>query len=31
VALEHLLAIKRAGADFVLTYFTRDVAELLTS
>jgi porphobilinogen synthase len=29
VALEHLLAIKRAGADFVLTYFTRDVAELL--
>jgi porphobilinogen synthase len=29
VALEHLLAIKRAGADFVLTYFTHDVAELL--
>jgi porphobilinogen synthase len=29
VALEHLLAIKRAGADFVLTYFARDVAELL--
>ena len=28
VALEHLLAIKRAGADFVLTYFARDVAEL---
>ncbi|MDQ1519756.1 MAG: porphobilinogen synthase [Actinomycetota bacterium] len=31
VALEHLLAIKRAGADFVLTYFAREVAELLTS
>jgi porphobilinogen synthase len=31
VALEHLLAIKRAGADFVLTYFARDVAELLHS
>jgi porphobilinogen synthase len=29
VALEHLLAIKRAGADFMLTYFARDVAELL--
>ena len=29
VAIEHLLAIKRAGADFVLTYFARDVAELL--
>ena len=29
VALEHLLAIKRAGADFVLTYFAREVAELL--
>jgi porphobilinogen synthase len=29
VALEHLLSIKRAGADFVLTYFTHDVAELL--
>ena len=29
VALEHLLAIKRAGADFVLTYFARDVAERL--
>jgi len=28
-ALEHLLAIKRAGADIVLTYFARDVAELL--
>jgi len=29
VALEHLLAIKRAGADFVLTYFARDLAERL--
>jgi porphobilinogen synthase len=29
VALEHLLAIKRAGADFVLTYFAREVAERL--
>ena len=25
-ALEHLLAIKRAGADFVLTYLAREVA-----
>jgi porphobilinogen synthase len=31
VALEHTLAIKRAGADFVLTYFARDLAELLDS
>ena len=29
VALEHLGAIKRAGADFVLTYFAREVAERL--
>ncbi|HUF84442.1 MAG TPA: porphobilinogen synthase [Acidimicrobiia bacterium] len=29
VAREHLLAIKRAGADFVLTYFAREVAERL--
>ena len=29
VALEHLLAIKRAGADIMLTYFAREVAELL--
>jgi porphobilinogen synthase len=29
VALEHLTAIKRAGADFVLTYFARELAELL--
>jgi porphobilinogen synthase len=27
VALEHLTAIKRAGADLILTYFARDVAE----
>lgn len=31
VALEHLLAIKRAGADTVLTYFAREVAEYLTA
>src|SRR6185312_9765320 len=29
VAFEHLLAIKRAGADAILTYFARDVAEWL--
>ncbi len=29
VALEHLLSIKRAGADFVLTYFAREAAERL--
>ena len=29
VALEQLTAIRRAGADFVLTYFARDVAEEL--
>lgn len=29
VAMEHLLAIKRAGADMILTYFARDVAEWL--
>ncbi|MTA93457.1 MAG: hypothetical protein F2545_03755, partial [Actinobacteria bacterium] len=27
VALEHLTAIKRAGADIILTYFTRWFAE----
>ncbi len=27
VALEHLLAIKRAGADIVLTYFAKEVAK----
>ncbi|HVF74191.1 MAG TPA: porphobilinogen synthase [Acidimicrobiales bacterium] len=29
VALEHLTAVKRAGADIILTYFTREVAETL--
>jgi porphobilinogen synthase len=29
VAWEHVLAIKRAGADFVLTYFARELAERL--
>jgi porphobilinogen synthase len=29
VALEHLMAIKRAGADIILTYLAREVAELL--
>ena len=27
VALEHLTAIKRAGADVILTYFSRELAE----
>jgi porphobilinogen synthase len=27
VALEHLTAVKRAGADMILTYFARDFAE----
>ena len=31
VALEQLLAVRRAGADFVLTYFARDVARALNS
>jgi len=29
VALEHITAIKRAGADLILTYFARDLAEVL--
>jgi porphobilinogen synthase len=29
VALEHLLAIKRAGADIILTYFAGEVAEAM--
>ena len=29
VALEHLVSIKRAGADFILTYLAHEVAELL--
>lgn len=31
VALEQLTAVRRAGADFVLTYFAREVAEALQS
>ena len=31
VALEHLLAIRRAGADFILTYFAREIAELMNA
>ena len=30
VALEHLTAIKRAGADIILTYFARELAERLS-
>jgi len=29
VALEQLTAVKRAGADFILTYFAGEVAEVL--
>jgi delta-aminolevulinic acid dehydratase/porphobilinogen synthase len=29
VALEQLVTLKRAGADFILTYFAADVAEQL--
>ena len=29
VALEQMTAVKRAGADFVLTYFAGDLAEAL--
>ena len=31
VAQEHLLAIRRAGADFVITYLAREIAERLAS
>ena len=31
VAMEHLLAIKRAGADFILTYLARRAAQLIRS
>ncbi len=31
VALEQLTAVRRAGADFVLTYFAREVAEVLAT
>ena len=30
VILESLVAIRRAGADFILTYHARDAARLLT-
>jgi len=29
VALEHVTAIKRAGADIILTYLARELAETL--
>jgi porphobilinogen synthase len=29
VAFEQLITLKRAGADFILTYFAADVAEQL--
>jgi porphobilinogen synthase len=29
VALEQLTAVKRAGADVILTYFARELAEAL--
>jgi porphobilinogen synthase len=29
VAAEQLLSIKRAGADFILTYFAGEIAEAL--
>lgn len=29
IALEHLTAIRRAGADLVITYFAKEIAELL--
>jgi porphobilinogen synthase len=29
VAVEQLTAVRRAGADFVVTYFAREVAEEL--
>lgn len=31
VAIEQLSAVRRAGADFVITYFAREVAEALSS
>jgi porphobilinogen synthase len=30
VALEQITAVKRAGADMILTYFARDLAELIS-
>jgi len=29
VMMESLLSIRRAGADFILTYFAKDAAKLL--
>ena len=29
IMMESLLAIKRAGADLIITYFAKDVAEML--
>jgi porphobilinogen synthase len=29
VALEHLTAVKRAGADVVLTYFAKELAPVI--
>jgi porphobilinogen synthase len=29
IAMEHLTAIRRAGADIVITYFAKEVAEQL--
>jgi porphobilinogen synthase len=31
VALEHITAVKRAGADVILTYFARELAETLAT
>jgi porphobilinogen synthase len=31
VGMEHLLAIRRAGADFILTYLARRAAQALDS
>jgi porphobilinogen synthase len=31
LALEHLGAVKRAGADFILTYFARELAEYMNA
>ncbi len=31
VAMESLVAIKRAGADLIITYFARDIARMLTA
>ena len=31
VGMEHLISIKRAGADFILTYLARRAAEAMTA